>query len=123
MSNTPLNSKKEFRDRRIAIRLTVTEYNKLIAAMNDSPYTSKGAYIRARVFGNKSPSQIKTRFAAFLAAGQLRDSVQQLIKGFNDFTQKIKVKKMVIKEEDRQLMKEMKILFVAIRDRLQNLEL
>jgi len=123
MSNTPLNSKKEHRNKRIAIRLTVSEYDTLVAAMNDSLYTSKGAYIRAKVFSNKSSTQIKTRFAAFLAAGQLRDSVERLIKGFNDFAQSFKTKKIAIEDKDKQLMEDIKILFVAIRDRLQNTEL
>ena len=123
MRNIPPNSKKEYRDRRIDIRLTPSEYADLLAAIDDSPYTSKGAYIRARIFSNKSPSQIKTRFAAFLAAGQLRDSVKKLTKDFNDFVQSIKAKKMTMEEKDKQLMKDIKILFAAIRDKLQNAEL
>lgn len=123
MRNTSPNSKKEYRDRRIDIRLTPSEYANLLAAIDDSPYTSKGAYIRARIFSNKSPAQIKTRFAAFLAAGQLRDSVKKLTKDFNDFAQSIKAKKMAIEEGDKQLMKDIKILFAAIRDKLQNAEL
>ena len=123
MRKTSSNSNKEYRDRRIDIRLTPSEYADLLAAIDDSPYTSKGAYIRARIFSNKSPVQIKTRFVAFLAAGQLRDSIKKLTKDFNDFAQNIKAKKIAMEEKDKQLMKDIKFLFLAIRDKLQNAEL
>ncbi|GEM_PF-3101158 len=117
------NSKKDNRTKRIDIRFTKSEYETLLAGMEDSPYTTKGAYMRAKLLRGESILPSKNRYLAILAAGQLRDAIKKMAKYFDNYTQVIQSNPNILKACDKQLIVEIKQLILAVKEKLQNAEL
>lgn len=123
MKNEPSNPKKENRTERIDIRLTDSEYAEILAGMEDSPYTTKGAYMRAKLLNTDSPMPTKNRYLAILAAGKLRDSIKGIARDVDIFTKAIETKKNNLKASDKQQIGRIKELVTSIMERIQNAEL
>ena len=122
MKNESTNLKKENRTQRIDVRLTKSEYDAIIAGMKDSPYITKGAYLRAVLLNDDAPTLSK-RYSAILAAGKLRDVVKGIAKDYAIFTKIIQTKQNKLKESDKALIREIGRLTLAIENKLQHAEI
>lgn len=123
MKNESLNPKKEKRTERIDVRLTKSEYDIIVAGMEDSPYITKGAYLRAKLLNSDAPVVSKRRYSAILAAGRLRDVVKEIAKDSTTFTKIIQTKQNNLKESDKALIAEIGRLALAIEEQLQHTEI
>lgn len=123
MKNEPSNPKKENRTERINVRLTDSEYAAILEDMKDSPYTTTGAYMRARLLNDDSPMPSKNRYLAILAAGKLRDSIKGIARDIDIFTKLIETKENNLTVSDKQLIGRVKRLVTSVKKRMQNAEL
>ena len=123
MKNETSNPKKENRTQRIDVRLTKSEYDAILAGIEDSPYTTKGAYLRAKLLNTDAPLFSKRRYLAILAAGKLRDTVKEIAKKSTIFTKIMQSKKNNPKASDKALIEEIGRLALAIEEKLQHAEI
>ena len=123
MKNESLNPKKEKRTERIDVRLTKSEYDAIVSGMKDSIYTTKGAYLRARLLNDDALILSKRRYSAILTAGKLRDAVKGPPPPPALFTKIIQTKQNNLKESDKALIAEIGKLALAIEEQLQHTEI
>lgn len=123
MKNTSSNLKKENRTQRIDVRLTKSEYDAILAGMKDSLYTTKGAYLRAKLLNKNATSLSKKRYLAILAAGQLRDTLKRITKDCEIFTKVIQTPQTNLKASDKALIEEIGRLVLSVEEKLQNADI
>lgn len=120
----PKKKESEKRRNRIDVRFTDAEYALLMDEMSKTTNRTKGDFIREKLFKRDISERHILEQKAFIAAGELSESVSKIGVNHNQLVKAVNTYKQInFNEQDRKVMLATGLLIKKLLDRLGNVEL